>query len=97
MGRLSSILTKGQTILSDGLAPYEEGKKNFIARSVIPDKNIDICKGCRYFKTEPIEAFRVEDKDYPELSGKSCGKCGCILSYKLRQTIKPCSKWQSKK
>lgn len=97
MGTFKSILTKGQTILSDGLDPYLEGKKNFEIGATISDKNIDICKGCRYFKNEPIDFLKVEDKQYPELSGKTCGKCGCILSYKLRQNLKPCSKWLSKK
>ena len=96
MNKVNSIIKKGASLLKDGADPYLEGKKNFENNTDILKNNLDICKGCRYFKQEPIPDFRVLDKKYPELSGKSCGKCGCILSYKLRQDIKLCKKWQTK-
>ncbi|BAP30138.1 uncharacterized protein CHSO_1101 [Chryseobacterium sp. StRB126] len=52
------------------------------------------CKSCKFSIEEPIAELRVEDKHIPELSGKTCGECGCILSYKLRQSVKKCSRWE---
>lgn len=52
------------------------------------------CKSCKFSIEEPIPELRVEDKQIPELSGKTCGDCGCILSYKLRQSVKKCSRWE---
>lgn len=63
---------------------YELAKKRF-------DLN---CQNCNFSIEEPIPELRVEDKQIPELSGKTCGECGCILSYKLRQSVKKCSRWE---
>lgn len=93
MDKLDSIITKGKTVLTGGLDPYVEGKKNFEQGLGIDKKKIDICTGCKHFKDEPIDFLRVEDKDFPELSAKMCGACGCTLSFKLRQTLKPCKEW----
>lgn len=53
------------------------------------------CKGCPYFKTDPIESERIKDNDIPEIDGKMCYLCGCTLPYKLRQSIKKCEHWKS--
>lgn len=88
------------TIFADGLDPYTQGKENF--KNKLPEieelasKRLEVCKGCRYFKDEPIHFFHVTDNNLPDVTGKSCGKCGCILSYKLRQSLKPCSKWSKR-
>lgn len=56
------------------------------------------CKTCIHNKPEPIASLAVRDKEIPEISGRSCFECGgCILSYKLRQDIKPCSLWKETK
>jgi uncharacterized paraquat-inducible protein A len=100
MGKLKSILQKGATLLVDGLEPYEVGKNNF--KNPIPEieslawDRLEICVTCRYFKKEPVEFLRVIDERIKALSEMSCGKCGCELSYKTRQSIKTCSKWQNK-
>lgn len=52
------------------------------------------CLNCKHNVIDPVESMRVEDSQCPELSGKMCDLCGCVLSYKLRQTIKPCQKWK---
>lgn len=52
------------------------------------------CKNCTFNIIEPIEELRVEDKRIPELTNRTCGECGCILAYKLRQSVKKCSRWQ---
>ncbi|MCQ9638606.1 hypothetical protein MP478_04325 [Chryseobacterium sp. WG14] len=52
------------------------------------------CKSCKFSIEEPIPELRVEDEKISELSGKTCGDCGCILSYKLRQSVKKCSRWE---
>lgn len=94
------LLSKVKTLISDGVDPYIEGKRNF-EKPVAELENLaadraTICKGCRYFKQEPIPFLRVVDTLTPELSEMACGKCGCELSYKTRQNIKICSKWKSK-
>lgn len=52
------------------------------------------CQNCKFSIEEPIPELRVVDKQIPELSGKTCGDCGCVLSYKLRQSVKKCSRWE---
>lgn len=52
------------------------------------------CKNCAFNIHEPIEELRVNDKRIPELSERTCGECGCVLSYKLRQSVKKCGIWQ---
>ncbi|MGE8528509.1 hypothetical protein [Chryseobacterium rhizosphaerae] len=52
------------------------------------------CKSCKFSIEEPIPELRVDDKQIQELSGRTCGECGCILSYKLRQSVKKCSRWE---
>ena len=54
----------------------------------------NFCKGCDFNMKEPIEDMRVKDHTIPELSGRMCGYCGCVLSYKLRQSIKKCEFWK---
>ncbi|QQM25255.1 hypothetical protein [Elizabethkingia sp. M8] len=51
------------------------------------------CSGCKFFIDEPLESEIVIDKVIPQLSGKICSDCGCVASYKLRQSIKKCKKW----
>jgi len=94
---LNSSIRKAITIASDGIDPYIEGKKNFdtplFCVEVLAKLRAETCMGCRYFKKEPIESFRVIDIRIPELSEMMCGKCGCELSLKSRQSIKVCKKW----
>lgn len=52
------------------------------------------CKGCNFNILEPIEELRVTDTRIPDLTNRTCGQCGCVLSYKLRQSVKKCSKWE---
>lgn len=92
------LSSKIKTLLLEGVEPYEVGKQNFDNPEpeveALAKQRAITCIGCRYFKDEPIDFFRVTDERIPELSGKSCGKCGCIESYKLRQSISICKKWQ---
>lgn len=94
------LLSKIKTLAQDGLDPFIKGKRNFDNQvdeiESLAKERAETCKGCRYFKDEPIQWLRVEDKSILELSGKSCGKCGCVLSYKTRQSIKTCSKWSKR-
>lgn len=97
MQEFKSILKKGVTIVKDGLEPYQVGKNNFelvnIEVEELAKKRADVCSGCRYFKKEPIPSLAVTDKKIPVLSEMMCGRCGCTLSYKTRQSIKMCAKW----
>ena len=53
----------------------------------------EVCFGCENFKDEPIEWLKIKDKNIPKLSGKYCGECLCVLSYKTR-TKEKCDRWQ---
>ena len=108
MNKLTSLIKKAKTIIIDGLEPYEEGRYFFEnPNEIIEDlakERLPICLGCNYFIEEPNSLFKVGGKYgaktediISELTNKSCNKCGCILSYKVRQIIQPCEKWQEKK
>lgn len=95
---MKSLIKKAKTILDVGLEPFEVGKSNFEHPILCVEKKakdrLEICKKCVNFVEEPIEFFRVKDNNMPELSNKMCSDCGCTLSYKLRQDLKKCIKWQ---
>lgn len=98
MKQLKSLTKKAKTLLKVGIEPYELGKANFEHPTPCIEKlakqRAEICKGCEHFQEEPIEQFQVFDSRIPELSKMYCEGCGCISSYKLRQNIKICDKWQ---
>lgn len=98
MGKLNSIKSKLGTLLNDGIEPYKIGKHNFDNPTQeiesLALKRSEICASCRYFKKEPVEFLRVLDERICALSEMCCGKCGCELSYKARQSIKICTRWQ---
>ncbi|MGI9582647.1 hypothetical protein ACR1PO_15740 [Chryseobacterium sp. RRHN12] len=75
-----------------GLLNFKTGNKKALE---LANKRLENhCKSCKFSIDEPIPELRVEDKQIPELSGKTCGDCGCILSYKLRQSVKKCRRWE---
>lgn len=95
---MQSFKKKISSLIEHGTDGLEEGMRNFKHY----DKEVeqlaasrkDTCVGCPFFIDEPISFLRVEDLLIPELSNKMCGECGCTLSYKLRQSINKCDKWQ---
>ena len=98
MGRINKAV---KTIIKSGIDPFLDGKKNFENQSEemeeLARKRLQTCLECVHFKDEPIEVFKVKDENLPEASGKYCEDCGCVLSFKLRQSIQPCEKWQEEK
>lgn len=85
------ILLSGRAILS-GMLNFKLGLKTPQAKQ----RFIDFCKSCEHNVEDPVEDMREVDKQIPDLSGKMCDYCGgCVLSYKIRQTIKPCDKWKT--
>lgn len=75
------------------------GVKNFNflnenAEKLAKERLENHCTFCNFNILEPIEELRVTDKRITELSKRTCGDCGCVLSYKLRQSVKKCSKWE---
>ncbi|WP_159430247.1 hypothetical protein [Cruoricaptor ignavus] len=75
------------------------GIRNFLSHSerwnlIAEDRLENFCADCDFFVDEKIASERVADRDIPGLSGKSCGDCGCVLSFKLRQSVKPCRFWK---
>ncbi|HET8838042.1 MAG TPA: hypothetical protein VFM82_03520 [Flavobacteriaceae bacterium] len=91
-------MKKVKTLLKDGIEPFKEGKKNFdnpIAEiEQLAKERLEICKGCEFFKKEPISFLSIKDERIKEFSEMVCGDCGCELPYKSRQTISICKKWQ---
>lgn len=92
------LSSKIKTILTQGIDPFLEGKHNFEKPKheieLLAKERAITCLGCRYYKDEPIDFLRVKDDKITELSGKSCGKCGCVLPYKTRQSKSICKRWQ---
>jgi RNase P subunit RPR2 len=81
------------------LKPVFIGMLNFVAKNktaidLAKKRFENHCKNCEFFVEESNELLKVEDKDVPELSNKMCADCGCVLSYKNRQSLKICEKWQ---
>lgn len=73
-----------------GMTNFYFGHKSQLAKERLEN----FCKGCDFNMKEPVEDMRVKDNSIPELSGRMCGNCGCVLSYKLRQSIKKCEFWK---
>lgn len=71
--------------LNEGINNFLEPNKEIEKKALIRAKK---CVSCPNYKDEPIPVLKVTDR-LPELSGKMCDLCGCVLSYKLRiKTIK---------
>ncbi len=73
-----------------GMSNFYFGLKTNLARERFENH----CRTCEFNIKEPIEEMRVKDSIIPDLSGKQCGLCGCVLSYKIRQSIKKCEYWK---
>ena len=73
-----------------GMTNFYFGRNTKVAR----ERYENHCKNCKYFQDEPIKDMRVSDSIIEEISGKMCGFCGCVLSYKIRQSVKKCVFWE---
>ena len=95
MGRIKKAV---ETVTKKGVKPLVQGKKNFNNPTdeveALAKERLEICKGCVFFEEEPIEWLKVEDERLPEASGMYCADCGCVSSYKIRQSLQLCEKWQ---
>ena len=81
------------------IKPIYIGLLNFYSKSktakILAEKRyLESCKNCNFFTDETNELLQVVDTEIKELTHKSCNLCGCVSSYKLRQSIKKCDKWQ---
>jgi hypothetical protein len=77
--------------VAEGVYNFKTNNEN--ARLLAEKRYIENCIDCTHFAPEKNEFFKVIDKQIPELSNMQCTDCGCVLSYKLRQSIKICKKW----
>lgn len=95
---MQSFKKKIVSLVTNGIDPIIEGVHNFR----VINKDVEIlakirsitCGNCEMCIDEPIQFLAVEDKRIESISGKFCDDCGCTLSYKLRQSITKCRKWQ---
>jgi hypothetical protein len=72
---------------------YNFTTKNTEAKTLAEKRLLNSCLSCVHFKEEPITVFRVKDNEIPELTNMQCTDCGCVLAYKIRQSIKVCKLW----
>ena len=95
---MRSFKKKIVSLVKNGIKPLNTGYDNFnhpnIDVEILAKERKETCVKCPMFQTEPIPMLRVEDKNIPELSNMFCDMCGCTLSYKLRQSIEKCDKWE---
>jgi hypothetical protein len=77
--------------LAHGVYNFTTNNKEF--KELAEKRFLEKCISCIHFKEEPIIAFRKIDTEIPELSNMQCGDCGCVLSFKLRQSKKICKLW----
>ena len=95
---MQSFKKKIVSLVTNGIEPLEEGLYNFKHPNInverLAEDRKNTCIGCEFYIEEPIKFLRVQDKIIPELSNMYCDECGCTLSYKLRQSITKCDKWQ---
>lgn len=73
-----------------GMTNFYFNKKNSEAFEIYQK----YCINCEHNSIDPVESMQVEDTEVPELSKRMCKDCGCVLSFKTRQNIKPCQKWK---
>lgn len=83
------IVKDAKAVIS-GMSNFYFGLKTPLAKERF-DK---FCKDCEYNVVDPVEDMQVKDSIIPELSKKQCGFCGCVLSYKIRQSVKKCVYWE---
>lgn len=95
---MQSFKKKIVSLVSNGIEPLDVGMNNFkhlnIDVELLAKERTDECMQCDMNVEEPIYFLRVQDSNIPELSNRMCDDCGCTLSYKLRQSITKCKKWQ---
>jgi len=84
-----SVIKDLKAVMS-GMSNFYFGLNKDLARKRFEDH----CKNCIFNIEEPIPDMKVKDNDIPELSGRMCGNCGCVLSYKIRQSVKKCEYWK---
>lgn len=75
------------------------GMLNFYSKSknaeiLAKKRYLDSCKNCTLFVDEKNELLQIKDTEIPELTNKNCYICGCVCSFKLRQSINKCDKWK---
>lgn len=81
---------KSSKAILQGLSYFHLGINTELARRRFENS----CKACPHNVPDPVTSMRVEDTKIKELSSKMCDHCGgCVLSYKIRQTIKKCEFW----
>lgn len=81
---------KDMKAVISGMSNFYFGLKTKTAK----ERFENYCKSCDFNIKEPIEDMRVKDSIIPELSDRQCGFCGCVLSYKIRQSVKKCEYWK---
>lgn len=98
MQNFKSLKQKINTLISSGVQPLLDGVHNYNNPNddieAIARERLNTCINCPLYQPEEIKPLQVEDKLLPQASKMKCGECGCVLSFKLRQLITRCDKWE---
>lgn len=85
-----NLIKSGKAILA-GMSFFKLG----INKDLAEKRFINHCRTCQYNVLDPVEDMREKDSQIPEASDRMCSHCGgCVLSYKLRQSVNKCEFWQ---
>ena len=83
------LLRSGKAILT-GMSFYKLG----INKDLAIKRFENHCKSCEFNVLDPVEDMRETDSQIPEASDKMCSHCGgCVIAYKLRQSVIKCKFW----
>lgn len=88
-----------KSLIKSGLDPFKVGRENFKnpnaeVEELAKERFYNHCLNCDELQDETVDLYKIHDWRIPEASEKYCGDCGCILSFKIRQSVEPCKKWK---
>lgn len=85
-------IIKSTKAVMQGVTNFHLGIKS--AENIARERFEKHCKSCVFNIPELVESLQVTDEKIPRLTNRQCGNCGCVLAYKLRQSVKKCEFWK---
>lgn len=97
---IKSIKEKASTISENGIVGVKAIKEGFDnynnptkETELLAKERLKECLKCEFYEEEESDLLKIEDTLMIELDSMKCGHCSCALTYKLRQSILKCNKW----